>query len=510
MSEGRIYLVGAGPGDPALATLRAAELLARADVVVYDRLVSPRLLDLAADGAQLIYVGKAPGDHTLGQDEINKLLVDKARGGATVVRLKGGDPFVFGRGGEEALAAADAGIEFEVVPGVTAGVAAAACAGIPLTHRGLAGQVAFITAHDAAGEGVKHLDFDALARFDGTLVFYMGVANLEPICRGLIGAGLSADTPAAVVQWGGTGRQRTVSAAVDALPQLAAEAAIKPPAVIIIGQVAALRDKLAWFERRPLFGRRIAVTRAAAQSAGMIDALQRLGADVLAAPAIRIAPADDSQPMRDVIAELADFNWVVFTSTNAVDAFFAALADADLDSRALAGCRICTIGSATAERLATFGLRPDAQPTKAVGGEIAAAVAAHGELAGAKILCPRSDIARGELIESLQAAGAEVREVVAYRTVAEEINAEALSDLLARDGLHWLTFASPSAVTNFFDAVAPEHLRSSSARLASIGPVTSRALAELGLAVAAEAKSHSAAGLVDAIVAIETAGGQAS
>jgi len=505
LSKGCIYLVGAGPGDPGLITVRGMELLSQADVVVYDYLASPQLIRCARGDAELIYVGKKAGAHTLSQENINKLLVEKARGGAMVVRLKGGDPFVFGRGGEEALEAAEAGVSFEVVPGITAGVAAPAYAGIPVTHRTLSSALGLITGHETPDKADPDLDFEALANWRGTLVFYMGVSNLEPICRSLITHGLDPQTPAAIVRWGTTSRQRTVCGTVVSLPDLAKDADIRPPAVIVVGRVVQLREALNWFERRPLFGRRIVVTRARTQASRLVSRLSALGAEVVEMPAIQIAPPDDIQPMRDAIDELRKFDWIVFTSANGVDGFFEVLQQAELDSRALASNKICSIGTVTAERLAAQGLRPDVQPVDFVGSEIAGALAAADDLAGKRVLCPRSDIAPGDLIESLQVLGASVVDVVAYCTRSDCSGAQEVIDLLRQDDVHWVTFTSSSTVRNFFDAVSPETVRAASVRLASIGPVTSHTLSDIGFTPATEAKTHTIDGLINAILDYEKA-----
>lgn len=510
MSAGRVYLVGAGPGDPGLITVRGSELLSRADVIVYDRLVSQRLLRLARPEAELIYVGKRPEAHAIGQDEINELLVSRARGGAEVVRLKGGDPFVFGRGGEEALALAEAGIGFEVVPGITAGVAAPAYAGIPVTHRGLSRNLGLIAGHETPDGQGPAPDYHALAGWNGTLEFYMGVSNLRAICEALTDHGLSGDTPAAVVRWGTTPRQQVVTGTVRSLPALADEAGIEPPAMVVIGRVVDLRAKLRWFELLPLFGRRIVVTRARAQAWSMTSRLERLGAEVVEMPAIRIVPAADPRPLRRAVANLDAFDWVVFTSVNAVDAFFAALHEARLDSRALRSNKICAIGPVTAERLGRFGLRPDVQPTRFATDEIVPALASLVDLAGARILCPRSEAAPGDLVEALGARKAAVQEVVAYRSVPDCSGAESVAKLLERDEIHWITFTSASTVRNFFQAVRPEAVRGRGARLASIGPATSAALGEFGLAPAAQADTHTIDGLIDAILEGEKAGGASS
>jgi len=504
MSNGRVYLVGAGPGDPGLLTLRGSDCLSRADVVVSDHLVSSRLLDLVPQRAERIYAGKQAADHTLSQEEINALLVERARAGATVVRLKGGDPFVLGRGGEEALALADAGVEFEVVPGVTAAVAAAAYAGIPVTHRGLAGAVALVTGHEADDKGGSAIDWETLARWKGTLVFYMGVGNLAKICRNLTDHGLAPDTAAAAIRWGTTPRQDVLTATVSTLPQRAASADLKPPAVILIGEVVRLRERVAWFEKRPLFGRRIVVTRPRHQAAELSARLEEMGAQVVEAPAIRIEPADPA-PLRRAIEEIASYDWIVLTSTNGVEAFFRALAEAGLDARALSANRIAVIGSATAERLARFGVQADLVPRVFTAEALVEALATRENLKGARILCPRADIAPKKLVEALRTRGAHVTELTAYRTVADNSAADEVAEMLARDEIDWLTFTSSSTVQSFFEAVAPEMVRRSRARTAGIGPTTSATLRDLGLEPTVEAEPHTVVGLAEAIATYERA-----
>jgi len=500
MTKGRVYLIGAGPGDPALITVRGRDLLGEADVVVYDHLASPRLLDYARGDAEMIYVGKQASRHTLSQDEINDLLVSLARRGSTVARLKGGDPYVFGRGGEEALALVEAGIAFEVVPGVTAGIAAACYAGIPVTHRTLASNLGFVTGHETPDKEGSDLDYRVLAKWGGTLAFYMGVANLPAICKGLIDCGLDDQTPAALIRWGTTSRQRVVTGSVSSLPRAAKDAGMKPPALIVIGEVVSLRAKLNWFERRCLFGRRIVVTRARAQASALTARLERLGAEVIEMPTIRIEPPDDPRPLDQSVAELDSFDWIIFTSANGVDAFFSALQRGGLDSRALGANRICTIGPATAERLARWGLRPDAQPTKFLGAEIVKTLADLADLKGVGILCPRADIAPADLIDALEERGAVVRNVTAYRTVADDSAAEQVGRLLGDDDLHWITFTSSSTVKNFFGVIDPRVVRARRVRLASIGPATSAAIGQFDLRPDIEAKSHTIEGLVDAIL----------
>ncbi|MFW6189141.1 MAG: uroporphyrinogen-III C-methyltransferase [Planctomycetota bacterium] len=503
MNGGRVYLVGAGPGDPALLTLRGRELLSRAEVVVYDRLAADELLDYAPE-AEHVYAGKRAKHHSMTQEEINRLLVERARNGRCVVRLKGGDPFVFGRGGEEALALAEAGVPFEVVPGVTAGVGAAAYAGIPVTHREVASGVAMMTGHRAADREESRIDWAALARWQGTLAFYMGVGSLRENCRRLTENGYDPDTPAAAVRWGTTPRQRVVSATVSTLPAAVEQADLHPPALIVIGGVVGLREKLAWFENRPLFGRRIVVTRPEEQNESFMTRLRELGAAPIEFPVIRIAPAEDDGPLKEAVDRLTDFDWVALTSVNGVDAFFRALEGSGEDARALAGRRMCAIGPKTAARLAEHGIRADLQPQRyTTAGIVNALEEAEEGLSGVRILCPRSDAAPPEMIRDLAARGARVEEVTAYRTLPAAGGDANLPEMLRRDEVDWLTFTSSSTVTNFFAAVEPERVRSSSARIASIGPVTSETVRGVGLEPDAEAQPHTVEGLTEAVIRAE-------
>ncbi len=509
MTDGRVYLVGGGPGDPGLLTLRGREALERADVVVYDALVSEQLLAHAPPKAERIYVGKRAGRHSMPQNEINALLVEHARAGRTVVRLKGGDPFVFGRGGEEALALEEAGVPFEVVPGVTAGVAAPAFAGVPVTHRGAASAVALITGHEADERTESALDWDALARFPGTLVFYMGVGKLASIGRRLVEHGLDPETPAAAVRWGTTPEQRTITGTVATLPEAVREANLGPPAVVIVGDVVRLRERLAWFERRPLFGRRIVVTRARSQASRLAAALEALGAEAIEAPAIRIEPPEDPERLRVAIASCRAYDWIVFTSVNGVAAFFEMMSGMGLDTRVLAGRRIAAIGPATAARLGDFGIRADLQPDAYTSAGIVSALADAVNLRGVRVLCPRADIAPKDLTEALEARGAVVDDIAAYRTVADDAGAAGVAERLAAGKVDWLTFTSSSTVRNFLDSVAAEAVRATDVRIASIGPVTSRTLREAGLEPTAEANPHTIPALVAAIVEQEASAGRA-
>jgi uroporphyrinogen III methyltransferase / synthase len=471
------YLVGAGPGDPGLLTARAVELIARADVILHDRLIPPGALAHARDDAEVIDVGKVGGGEQTPQEETTRLLVEHALAGRTVVRLKGGDPFVFGRGGEEAQALRAAGCAFEVVPGVTAGVAAAAYAGIPVTHRGLASAVAFVTGHEDPDKEETAIDWAALAAFPGTLVFYMGVRQLSRIAEQLIAHGRDPLEPAAVIERGTLPEQRAVRTTVGGLGGVQARA----PAVTVVGPVAALHDELAWFAGGPLAGLSVAVTRARAQASGLAARLRMLGAAVIEAPAIRIEPLDVELP------DPRDYDLLVLTSPNGVDELFRHVADA----RALAGPTIAVIGPGTAAALLARGVRADVVPSRAVGEGLAEALAGR---SFRRALVARAEEARDVVPDALRAAGTEVDVVALYRTVAEPLSVSARAQALGAD---WATFTSASSVRSFHAAAGTLD----GPRLASIGPVTSAALRELGYEPSLEAADHTPDGLIAALVA---------
>jgi len=485
VTPGTVYLVGAGPGDPGLLTVRAAELIARADVILYDRLVPPEALARARSGALVLYVGKQGGGEQVPQEETHRLLLEHARAERTVVRLKGGDPFVFGRGGEEALVCLDAGVPFEVVPGVTAGVAAPAYAGIPVTHRDLASGVAFVTGHEDPGKPEPALDWPALAAFPGTLVFYMGVRALPRIAERLVAAGRSPGEPVAVVERGTLPGQRTLLATLASVAERAATEGIRPPSIALVGPVAALREQLAWLERRPLHGRTIAVTRARAQASGLAARLRELGAAVVEAPAIR------TRPLAAELPDPARYDLVCVTSPNGVQALFARLDAVGLDARALAGCSIAAIGPGTARALAEHGVRADVVPERAV------AEGLVDTLAGVDVrraLVIRARGGRDVLPDALRARGAEVDVLAPYETVAEPLDEPTARAAASAD---YLTFTSASTVRFFLSAAGAID----GPRIASIGPATSAALREAGLEPHIEADPHTPDGLVEALVA---------
>jgi len=497
-----VYLVGAGPGDPQLLTLKGRDCLARADVVVDDHLANSELLSWARDDAEIIYVGKRGGQHTLQQDQINQLLIDKALEGKTVVRLKGGDPYVFGRGGEEALALEEAGLRFEVVPGVTAAVAAATYAGIALTHRTFNSVVTFVTGHEDPRKEESRIDWRALAAGGGTLVFYMGVKNLPQIVDNLIDAGKAADTPVALIQWGTLPIQRVVEGTLATIVQRVEQAKLAPPCIIVIGQVVKLREKLNWFERLPLFGRTIVVTRPRQQASALAAKLEALGANVLAFPTIRIEPPEDNQALADCVRRLCDFDWIVFTSANGVDQFFDVLRNANRDSRSLHGCKICCIGSGTAAALSRHGVRADLVPGRFTSEAVFDALAGRETLAGKRFLLPRADIAGRALPAKLQAAGAEVTDVAAYRTLPGQPQPKVLEALQCGQ-VDIVTFTSSSTARNYAAMISKvlDNIPGDVAYV-SIGPETSRAARAAGLEIAAEARQHTIDGLVELILSV--------
>ena len=494
-----VYLVGAGPGDPGLATVRAAELIARADVILYDRLVSQQLLAGARAGAELVYVGKEPGGHTMTQDEINGLLVSHARKGRSVVRLKGGDPFVFGRGGEEAEALAEAGVPFEVVPGVTAGIAAPAYAGIPVTHRDEASAVAFVTAHEDPAKEESALDWPALAAFPGTLVFYMGVGSLPALTAELQRHGRDAGEPAAVVERGTLPRQRTVTGTLADIAELAREARVRAPAVTIVGRVAALRERLTWLELAPLHGKRVAVTRARAQASGLAADLERLGAEVVEVPSIRIEPrlgaADVQRAMRRLAA--GEFEVLCVTSPNGAGLVLAALEQEGLDARALGGVTVAAIGPGTAAALRAGGVAADLVPERSIAESLAAELVSAG-VRGKHVLIARAAEARDVLPQQLGDAGAEVEVVALYETMREPLDMDRLEGLAGAD---YITFTSSSTVRFLLESIGGVERFPRGPRVVSIGPVTSETAREHGLTVHAEAERHDVDGLVEALLA---------
>jgi uroporphyrinogen III methyltransferase / synthase len=484
-----VYLVGAGPGDPGLLTARALELIASADVIVYDRLIPAGALDGARGDAELIYAGKEGGGESVAQSDITRLLVDRGRS-SVVVRLKGGDPFVFGRGGEEAEALREAGVPFEIVPGVTAGVAGPAYAGIPVTHRDLASAVAFVTGHEDPTKGSSSLDWGAVAAFPGTLVFYMGVRQLGGIAERLVEGGRDPLQPAAVVERGTLPDQRVVAGTLGTIASVAGSAGVRAPAVVVVGEVAALSERLDWFlAARPLSGVSVAVTRARAQASGLADRLRRLGAAVIEAPAIRIVPLEGPAP------DLARYDLVCLTSPNGVRLLFDRLASAGLDARALAGATVAAIGPGTALALRSRGVIADVVPSERFVAE--GLVEALASVPVSRALVARAVEARDVLVEALRARGAEVDVVALYETVAEPLDDSQVAAVSQAD---YVTFTSSSTVHFLLESVGGDGWRPTG-RLISIGPVTSEALREHGFEPDVEASRHDIDGILDALVA---------
>ena len=487
----KVYLVGAGPGDPELITVKARRLLEQADSILFDYLANPELLDLAPASAERIYVGKKKSDHALSQEEICALLVERGRQGLNVVRLKGGDPFLFGRGGEEAEALADAGIPFEVVPGVTSPLGIAAYTGVPLTHRDHTSVVTFITGHD-----VHKIDWSKVGTAE-TLVIFMGLSQFDEIAARIIGGGRAASTPAMAVRWGTRPDQDVLTGTLETLPGLIHEHALRPPATIIVGDVVQLRQKLNWFENLPLFGKRIVVTRAREQASVLSKMLHELGAEVIELPTIEIQPAPDYTALDNAIAHLREYDWLIFTSTNGVRYFLERLARSPLDIRAMRG-RICAIGPATRDALEQFHLKVDVMAQQYVAEGLLASLAEF-DLRGARILIARAAVARDLLPTELERRGAAVDVVEAYDTVPPANLAENAAKALARKP-DWITFTSSSTVRNLVEALGAKRLEGY--QCASIGPVTTATLRQNGLDVATEAAIYTIPGLVEAILAI--------
>jgi len=491
---GVVYLVGAGPGDPGLMTARSLELIAEADVILHDRLIPSGALDGARDDAELVYVGKRPGDAAMPQSEIEELLVAKAKEGRSVVRLKGGDPFVFGRGGEEAETLSAAGIPFEVVPGVTSGVAAPAYAGIPVTHRDDAGAVAFVTGHEDPAKEESAIDWDALARFPGTLVLYMGVGRAAQISRALIDAGRNPHEPAAAVERGTLPEQRSVVSTLAELPGEIESQGIRPPAILLVGDVAGRTGAIAWLERRPLHGKRVVVTRARAQASGLATALAALGAEVVELPAIRVESRTDSDEVARAVAEIHEYSLICLASPNAVRLLCEAMVAQGRDARALAGATVAAVGPGTEAALGELGVVADVVPERFVAEGLVDALAGV-DVAGKRVLIARAAKAREVLPDALRERGAELDVVALYETVREDPDPGAIEAAMGAD---YVTFTSSSTVTNLMgvlDGRFPE-----GARVVSIGPVTSETAREAGLEVHVEAEQHDPDGVVEALV----------
>lgn len=501
MSKAIVYLVGAGPGDPKLITVKGLECIKKAEVLVYDRLASPRLLSYARPDAEMIFAGKSPVRHTLKQDEINSLLVAKAKEGKVVTRLKGGDPYVFGRGGEEAEVLVEHGIPFEVVPGVTSGIAVPAYAGIPVTHRDFNSSLAIITGNEDPTKEDTSIDWSKIAKGCGTLVFYMGMSNLPHIVEKLVANGLSADTPVAVIRWGTRPEQKTVTSTLENIVATARAAKMGHPSIIVVGGVVSLREKLKWFETKPLSGKRVLVTRSRSQASVLSEKIENLGGEPWEFPTIEITEPDDFGPMDRAISEIEQFDWLILTSVNGVQYFFDRMRSGKKDVRALKGIKICAIGPKTREEVEKYGIFCEFMPEEFVAEAIIEGLKDE-NMAGKKVLLPRADIARQVLPDTLRTMGADVTEVAAYKTVTGEGNAEVLRELLAEKRIHILTFTSSSTVKNFVEKLAAPNLTEllEGTVVTCIGPITSNTARELGLRVDVEAKEYTIDGMIEAIL----------
>jgi uroporphyrinogen III methyltransferase/synthase len=500
-TTGIVYLVGAGPGDPGLLTLRGAELLSRAQVVVYDELVNRDLLRLVPANAEIIYGGKHDRTRALPQDKLNELLVAKARQGKSVVRLKGGDPYVFARGGEEAELLAAAGIEFEVVPGVSSAEAVPNYAGIPLTHRNHSSSYTVVTGHECPGENGTKIDWARLVSIPGTLVILMGLKQIRRIAEILVAEGRNAETPAALISWGTTGRQQTVTGTLATIADLAAQANLAPPVVTVIGEVVKLRQRLNWFEKRPLLGQRIVVTRARDQAAQLAQPLRQRGAEVMEIPTIKLGPPKQRAPILEAISSLNEYDWLIFTSPNGVKAFFDLFFKGFQDLRDIGGVRIAAVGPGTAAKLKELHLQVDVMPDEFITAKIAKALTDFQSLENLRILLLRAEVANPELPKQLEDLGAIVDDIACYQTVGETEDITGAAARLVESGADWITFTSGSTIEHFHARFNLPRLLGQfpQIKLATIGPETSKVLAALGLQPTVEANPHTIDGLIQAL-----------
>ena len=498
MKQGTVYLVGAGPGSPSLITVRGLDCIRGADVIVYDNLIDESLVQSAPPDAEKIYVGKMAGSHTLAQDDINELLVEKARSGQVVVRLKGGDPFLLGRGGEEAEALVENNIPFEVVPGVSSAMAVPAYAGIPVTHRGLASHVTVVTGHEDLSKAESSVPWDILAEGGGTLVILMGVGNLSDIVDKLMENGRPPSTPVAAIREGTwPGQQTDVGTLADIADKTAASG-LRPPSVIVVGEVVGLREKLRWFDNLPLFGKRVLVTRAKHQAGALVETLAERGAVPVEMPVIDIQALPDAAVLDEALAKLEWYQWIVFTSVNGVEAFFRRMRALNLDARSLKGIKVGAIGPATASALERYGVYADYRPHPYTSEGLLAGLESQ-NIQGCRFLLPRADIASRELAEGIVRLGAEAHDVAVYRTVAPEEIPQKVKQMLLDGEIDIVTFASPSAVANLLGLMGEQRGFVQRATIACIGPVTTAEAARAGLAVDIVATEHTVVGLVEAI-----------
>jgi uroporphyrinogen III methyltransferase/synthase len=503
MKKGFVYLVGAGPGRADLITVRGAEVLKFADCVIYDKLANPALLQFARKDAEIIHVPKRIGEGSCTQDEINKVLAEKALAGKTVVRLKGGDPCIFGRVAEELAVLIEAGVDFEIVPGVTAAVAVSSYTGIMLTDREYSSQITFVTGREAEGKEGTNIDWDVLARFPGTIVFYMGMGTLASTARQLIENGKPVDTPVAVISNVTFPTQRVVRAPLERINETCEQQKIKPPAIVVIGEAAASDTRFNWFMKRPLFGRSIVVTRDIVGNADFAAKIIQRGGNPLEFETIKIKPLTDSNDFLRTLTKISQYDWIVFTSSNGVATFFDALDMLGKDARVFSSSKVAAIGGKTAEKLSEFGIRADFVPGIFTSRELGKQLIGFTNLQDKKILLLRSQLASNELVGILAEADAEVDNVAVYTALPAKNESDWLTNAISEVTIDWLTFASPSSVDGFFEQIGSEAVNSSDVKVASIGPVTSERLKELGVRVDVTAKEHTLDGLLDAVEEIE-------
>ena len=501
-SKGKVFLTGAGPGDTELLTLKAKRCIEAADVVIYDYLANEKFLAYAPARAEIIYVGKKGGDHTMKQADINKLITDKASEGKNVVRLKGGDPFIFGRGGEEAEELVKAGVTFEVIPGVSSAIAVPSYAGVPLTHRNYSSMVSFITGHEDPDKPESSICWQSLGQGTGTLVFLMGVENIDKISEKLIASGRDPDTPAAVIRQGTTARQMTVSGTLSSIAALAKQSGIGAPAIIVVGEVVKLRNTLNWFENKPLFGKKIIVTRAREQSSDLLRLLEEAGADCIEFPTIEIAPLDNYDSLDRAFERLSAYNWIIFTSVNGVKIFFKKLNEYGWDSRKLCGVKIAAVGSKTAFELKTFGITSDLVPDEYRAESIITGLMKGGSVKGLSVLIPRAETAREILPAELEKMGADVDVVPIYRTIKPSADINKIKGLLAEGEIDIITFTSSSTVQNFmemFRDASGFHSMKKPA-IVCIGPITADTASKAGFTVTAMPEEYTIEALVSVII----------
>lgn len=497
-----VYLIGAGPGDPELITVKGAALLKRADCIIYDNLANSRLLDDISDACELIYVGKKASEHSLPQNEINELLVQKAKSGKIVIRLKGGDPFVFGRGGEEAFYLATHNIPFEIVPGITAGIGVPAYAGIPVTHRASASTVAFITGHENPAKFASSIQWEHIANGIDTLVFYMAMSRLPDIISKLIEFHRTPSTPVAVIEWGTLPRQKMVQGTLHNIIQKVSAAGLQPPAICIVGDVTTYTSQLNWFTSKRLFGKRIVVTRPRNQAGRMIDTLAQYGAEVIALPTVRIIPPDTYEQLDAALNDIESYDWIIFTSVNGVDTFFSRLHAIGKDSRALHANAFCTIGPATTDHLRQWGIESNFVPATYRAEALVEYFTQKVAAANLRFLLPRANKARALLADALIDTGAHINNIVAYKTVTDERQRADCINLLTERPIDMVTFTSSSTVQSFVDLVGDTFIQQHAQHYsyASIGPITSQTMREYGLDVTLEAQTYTVDGIVEAIL----------